>query len=194
MCTAIGKWLHLLPRMLSLRLKNGYLPKPNLLELVNVYDSPQRNLLRSDIRSRRRVAIPWERDSQKNMFSLRLHDMSTFQLCQRQALQNNSFVSCPSSSYSSWRPFDFTLSSLDAATRERDWLVSRGSLTLWIDQFVISGLMSSLISIWGLLPLLTSIVFVLVFGFSLPYLIWLYSQDPIIWRCNFNYIDRYMKI
>ena len=55
------------------------------------------------------------------MFSSRLHDMSTFQLFQRQALQNNSFVSCASSSYSSWRPFDFTLSSLDAATKERDW-------------------------------------------------------------------------
>ena len=60
--------------------------------------------------------------------------------------------------------------------------------------FVISVLMPSLISIWGLLALLTSIVFVLVFGFSLTHLIWLYSQDPIIWRCHFNYIDRYMKI
>ena len=77
----------------------------------------------------------WEGDSQKNIFSLRLHDMSTFQLFQRQALQNNSFVSCSSSSYSSWIPFDFTLSSLFAATSERHWLVSRGGLTLWLDQF-----------------------------------------------------------
>ena len=55
----------------------------------------------------------------KNMFSLRLHDMSTFQLFHRQTLQNTSFLSCSLSSYSSWRSFDFTLSSLVAATRER---------------------------------------------------------------------------
>ena len=134
MCTAKGKWLYLRLRMLSLGLKNGYLPWPNLLELVNVYDSPQRNLYRSDLRSRRRVVIPWERDFQKNMFSLRLYDMSSFSLFQRQTFQCISFMPCSPSYYSSCRPFDFTLSSLVAATSERDWLVSRGGLKLWIDQ------------------------------------------------------------
>ncbi len=56
-------------------------------------------------------------------------------IIQRQAFQNYSFESCSLSSYSSWKPFDFTLSSLDAATSERDWLVSKGRLTLWIDHF-----------------------------------------------------------
>ena len=137
MCTAKGKWLYPLPRMLSLRLKIGSLPWLNLLVLVNVYDSRQRKMHRSDHRSRRSVQNPWEMDSRKNMFSSLLHDMSTFQLDQRQTLQNTSFLSCSSSSYSSWISFDFTLSSLDAATRERDWLVSRASLWLWLDQICI---------------------------------------------------------
>ena len=121
--------------------------------LFNVYASTHRNLHRSDLRSRRRVAILWERNSRKNMFSSRLHDMSTFQLFQRQTLQNNSFLSCSSSFNSSWRSFDLTLSSLDSATRERDWLVSRGGLMLWLYQFACMSFIRSLIS---LLPLLAN--------------------------------------
>jgi len=66
----------------------------------------------------------------KNMFSLRLHEMSTFQLLLRQALQNNSYLSSPPTSYSSWRTSDFKVSVLDAATREKDWMVSRGCIDL----------------------------------------------------------------
>ena len=83
------------------------------------------------------------------------------------SIQNNSFVSCLLSTYSSMRSFYFTLSSLDAVTRERDWLVSRGGLTLLIAQFVYT-IPYYLISIWALWALLTSIVFTLVFDFLLP--------------------------
>ncbi len=72
----------------------------------------------------------------KKHVQLAFYDMSTFQLFQPQALESTSFLSCSSSSYSSWRSLDFTLSFLDAATRERDWLVSRGSLTTWRDQLL----------------------------------------------------------
>ncbi len=52
----------------------------------------------------------------------------------KKKLQNDSFVLCSSSSYSSWGSFDFRLSTLDAAKRER--LVGvQSNLTLGIDQF-----------------------------------------------------------
>lgn len=179
MCTAKGKWLHLLPRMLFLRLKNGYLPKRNLLVLDNVYDSLRRNSHRSDLRSRRRrVEITWERVTQKNMFSSRLHDMSLFQLFQRQTLQNNSFLSCSSSFNSSWRSFDFTLSSLGSATRERDWFVSRGCLKLWLTQ------LSFMVPMLFLIPLL--------FYWLVVFLYWFWDLSCLL-NIKFFLMSKYFR-
>ncbi|WP_320667484.1 hypothetical protein [Prochlorococcus sp. MIT 1307] len=56
--------------------------------------------------------------------------MPTLQLCRRQALSYSSHLPSQPTTHPIWRASDFTVSSLDAATRERDWLVSRGGLTL----------------------------------------------------------------
>tara|TARA_Y100001968_G_scaffold291651_1_gene296259 strand:+ start:1793 stop:1963 length:171 start_codon:yes stop_codon:yes gene_type:complete len=54
--------------------------------------------------------------------------MSTFQLLLRQALQNASNLPFTSMSHSSWRTSDFKISVLNAATREKDWMVFHGRL------------------------------------------------------------------
>ncbi|WP_269625098.1 hypothetical protein [Prochlorococcus marinus] len=56
--------------------------------------------------------------------------MSTFQLLLREAFQNDSYLSSTLTSYASWRPSDFKVSVWDAATREKDWMESRGCLDL----------------------------------------------------------------
>ncbi len=56
--------------------------------------------------------------------------MSTFQLLLGQALPNDCYLSSPSKADSSWRSSNFQMSILDAATREKDWMMSRGYLDL----------------------------------------------------------------
>ena len=51
------------------------------------------------------------------------------------------------------RSLDFTLTSLDAATRERDWLVSWGGLTPWRDQLLLRHLWSVYEHYWRTLTL-----------------------------------------